>query len=177
MFNVDGWRAFRQVALCGSFEGYMTFGLGVGARLPFRVFTLPGPGAHSRLLIDVAHHWDVTHDLTAPTSTAIQYGPLGDDRNADLVGIRTRATRRTTEWSSASAPPDGSALRRSLPRRRAQGKRRARQRAEPRRCAQLPRPGDPAPGAGAAEDGRGSPEPSQTAPSCSSRCATRPGSA
>ena len=33
------------------------FGLGVRARLPFRVFTLDGPGAGSRLVIDVAHRW------------------------------------------------------------------------------------------------------------------------
>jgi hypothetical protein len=32
-------------------------GLGVRARLPFRVFTLDGPGSMSRLVIDVAHHW------------------------------------------------------------------------------------------------------------------------
>src|SRR5262249_2306037 len=90
LVNVTGWRTFRQVADGGSFEGYTTIGLGVRARLPFRVFTLPGPGAHSRLVIDVAHHW-VASDLPAPTSTAIQYSPLGDDRNANLVGIRTGA--------------------------------------------------------------------------------------
>jgi hypothetical protein len=54
---VNGWRTFRQVADGGSFEGYTTIGLGVRARLPFRVFTLAGPGSHSRLVIDVAHHW------------------------------------------------------------------------------------------------------------------------
>jgi hypothetical protein len=91
LVNVNGWRTFRQVADGGSFEGYTTIGLGVRARLPFRVFTLPGPGTHSRLVIDVAHQWGATRDLPAPTSTAIQYGPLGDDRNADLVGIRTGA--------------------------------------------------------------------------------------
>ncbi|MDQ1596268.1 MAG: hypothetical protein QOH40_2824, partial [Arthrobacter pascens] len=40
-----------------SFEGYTTLGLGVRARLPFKVFTLAGPGSGSRLVIDVAHHW------------------------------------------------------------------------------------------------------------------------
>jgi hypothetical protein len=32
-------------------------GLGVRARLPFRVFTLAGPGSGTRLVIDVAHQW------------------------------------------------------------------------------------------------------------------------
>jgi len=34
-----------------------TIGLGARARLPFRVFTLSGPGQGSRLVIDVAHRW------------------------------------------------------------------------------------------------------------------------
>jgi hypothetical protein len=55
--NVAGYRTFRQVASAGSFEGQTTIGLGVRARLPFRVFTLTGPGSGSRLVIDVAHHW------------------------------------------------------------------------------------------------------------------------
>jgi hypothetical protein len=54
LVNVTGWRTFRQVAFGGSFEGYTTIGLGVRARLPFRVFTLDNPG---RLVIDVAPHW------------------------------------------------------------------------------------------------------------------------
>jgi hypothetical protein len=91
LVNVNGWRTFRQVAFGGSFEGYTTIGLGVRARLPFRVFTLPGPGTRTRLVIDVAHRWGVMPDLPAPTSTAIQSSVLGDDRNADLVGIRTGA--------------------------------------------------------------------------------------
>ncbi|SLK08696.1 AMIN-like domain-containing (lipo)protein [Arthrobacter sp. P2b] len=55
--NVAGYQTFRQVAWAGSFEGYTNVGLGVRARLPFRVFTLDGPGAGSRLVIDVAHFW------------------------------------------------------------------------------------------------------------------------
>ncbi|MBT2250544.1 hypothetical protein JHV56_17795 [Arthrobacter sp. BHU FT2] len=55
--NVAGYQTFRQVASAGSFEGYSTFGLGVRARLPFRVFTLDGPGQGSRLVVDVAHFW------------------------------------------------------------------------------------------------------------------------
>ncbi len=55
--NVAGYQTFRQVAWAGSFEGQSTIGLGVRARLPFRVLTLPGPGAGSRLVVDVAHRW------------------------------------------------------------------------------------------------------------------------
>ncbi len=55
--NVTGYSTFRQVALVGSFEGQTTLGLGVRARLPFRVFVLSGPGTDSRLVIDVAHRW------------------------------------------------------------------------------------------------------------------------
>lgn len=55
--NVSGYRTFRQVAFAGSYEGYTNVGLGVRARLPFRVFTLDGPGGGSRLVVDVAHLW------------------------------------------------------------------------------------------------------------------------
>lgn len=58
--GVNGWSTFRQVAWAGSFEGQSTLGLGVRARLPFRVFTLAGtPNSdHTpRLVIDVAHRW------------------------------------------------------------------------------------------------------------------------
>ena len=55
--NVGGYQTFRQVAWAGSFEGYTSLGLGVRARLPFRVFALDGPGSGSRLVIDVAHFW------------------------------------------------------------------------------------------------------------------------
>jgi hypothetical protein len=58
--NVSGYRTFRQVAYAGSFEGQTDFGLGVRARLPFRVSVLPGtPNTdHTpRLVIDVAHRW------------------------------------------------------------------------------------------------------------------------
>ncbi len=57
LVNVTGYRTFRQVAWAGSFEGQTTLGLGVRARLPFRVFQLTGPGSHTRLVIDVAHRW------------------------------------------------------------------------------------------------------------------------
>jgi hypothetical protein len=55
--DVTGWRTFRQIAFGGTFEGQTELGLGVRARLPFRVFTLDGPGAGSRIVIDVAHRW------------------------------------------------------------------------------------------------------------------------
>jgi hypothetical protein len=55
--NVAYYRTFRQDVLAGSFEGITTIGLGVRARLPFRVFVLAGPGSGSRLVVDVAHRW------------------------------------------------------------------------------------------------------------------------
>lgn len=56
--NVSGFRTFRQVASGGSFEGVTVLGLGVRARLPFRVLVLDGTGAgRQRLVIDVAHQW------------------------------------------------------------------------------------------------------------------------
>jgi hypothetical protein len=55
--NVTGFKTFRQVVGAGSFEGITSVGLGVRARLPFRVLTIAGPGHQSRLVIDVAHHW------------------------------------------------------------------------------------------------------------------------
>jgi hypothetical protein len=57
LVNVTGFSTFRQIAWAGSFEGQSTIGLGVRARLPFRVFTLDGPGTGARLVIDVAHQW------------------------------------------------------------------------------------------------------------------------
>lgn len=55
--DVNGYQTFKQVAWAGSFEGYTTLGVGVRARLPFRVFAVSGPDAGSRLVIDVAHFW------------------------------------------------------------------------------------------------------------------------
>lgn len=52
MPNVSGYTTFRQVGWGGSFEGYTTVGLGVRARLPFRVFHVD-----NHLVIDVAHRW------------------------------------------------------------------------------------------------------------------------
>lgn len=53
--SVAGFSTFRSVTYAGSFEGQTTFGLGVRARLPFRVFTLSG--GHGRIVVDVAHRW------------------------------------------------------------------------------------------------------------------------
>jgi hypothetical protein len=55
-----GFQTFRQVAWAGSFEGQTTLGVGVRARLPFRVFSLTGtPNSDHgpELVIDVAHRW------------------------------------------------------------------------------------------------------------------------
>jgi hypothetical protein len=41
----------------GSFEGYATIGVGVRARLPFRVTTSAGSGHRSRIVLEVAHGW------------------------------------------------------------------------------------------------------------------------
>lgn len=54
MPSVSGFSTFRSVVYGGSFEGQTTVGLGVRARLPFRVFTLTNP---SRVVVDVAPHW------------------------------------------------------------------------------------------------------------------------
>jgi hypothetical protein len=55
--NAAGFTTFRQVASAGGFEGYSSIGLGVRARLPFRVAALAGPGNTVRVAIDVAHRW------------------------------------------------------------------------------------------------------------------------
>ena len=57
LVNVTGYRTFRQVAWAESQEGLTAVGLGVRARLPFRVFALAGPGTGSRIVVDVAHSW------------------------------------------------------------------------------------------------------------------------
>jgi hypothetical protein len=55
--NVLRYRTLRDLMYGGSFEGYTTFGVGVRARLPFRVFVLSGPGTHTRIVLDIAHRW------------------------------------------------------------------------------------------------------------------------
>ena len=57
-FSAGGFKTFRDLAYGGTFEGQTQFGLGVRARLPFRVFKLENPSnGDSRLVIDVAHLW------------------------------------------------------------------------------------------------------------------------
>ena len=53
--NVAGYTTLRSVVYAGSFEGQTTYGVGTRARLPFRVFTIPG--GHGRIVLDVAHRW------------------------------------------------------------------------------------------------------------------------
>ena len=56
--DLAGYTTFRQLRWGGSFEGYTTMALGVRARLPFRVFTLPATANDGpRMVIDVAHRW------------------------------------------------------------------------------------------------------------------------
>ncbi|MEU6549210.1 hypothetical protein ABZ915_02840 [Streptomyces sp. NPDC046915] len=50
--DLTGYRTFRDTKFGSSFEGVTQVGLGVRARLPFRVLTLP-----DRLVVDVAHSW------------------------------------------------------------------------------------------------------------------------
>lgn len=55
--DVRRHQSLRDVVYAGCFEGRTTFGVGVRARLPFRVFSLAGPGSGSRIVLDVAHRW------------------------------------------------------------------------------------------------------------------------
>lgn len=57
MVDVSGYRTFREVRWAGTHEGQSSVGLGVRARLPYRVLTFDGPGTGSRVVVDVAHRW------------------------------------------------------------------------------------------------------------------------
>ncbi|MGC0327151.1 hypothetical protein RKD23_000141 [Streptomyces sp. SAI-170] len=50
--NLTGYRTFRDARFAGSFEGDTQLGLGVRARLPFRVLLVDG-----HVVVDVAHTW------------------------------------------------------------------------------------------------------------------------
>ncbi|MFF5547822.1 AMIN-like domain-containing (lipo)protein [Streptomyces olivaceoviridis] len=50
--NVGGYSTFRDTRFGGTFEGQTQVGLGVRARLPFRVIQLD-----DRIVVDVAHSW------------------------------------------------------------------------------------------------------------------------
>lgn len=53
--NLSGYTTFRDAKFGASFEGQTQVGLGVRARLPFRVVQLD-----NRLVVDVAHSWSAT---------------------------------------------------------------------------------------------------------------------
>ncbi|MFD0259099.1 hypothetical protein ACFXKJ_17010 [Kitasatospora indigofera] len=53
--DLTGYRTFVDTRFGASFEGQTQIGLGVRARLPFRVYQLD-----NRLVIDVAHSWNAT---------------------------------------------------------------------------------------------------------------------
>jgi hypothetical protein len=55
LVSVSGFTTFRQVRGAGSFERVTAIGLGLRARLPFRVFELGSSAAGWRIVIDVAH--------------------------------------------------------------------------------------------------------------------------
>jgi len=57
LIDTTGYRTFRHVAWAGGHEAQTTIGLGVRARLPFRVLLLDGPGNGARMVVDVAHKW------------------------------------------------------------------------------------------------------------------------
>ncbi|MFJ4525636.1 hypothetical protein ACIP4Y_32620 [Streptomyces sp. NPDC088810] len=50
--NISGYSSFRDTRFGGTFEGQTQVGLGVRARLPFRVIQLD-----DRVVVDVAHSW------------------------------------------------------------------------------------------------------------------------
>jgi hypothetical protein len=52
--QVAGWRALREVAFAGSFEGQTTFAVGVDGRLPFRAGSFEADG-YTHVYVDVAH--------------------------------------------------------------------------------------------------------------------------
>lgn len=50
--DLTGYQTFRDAKFGGTFEGQTQVGLGVRARLPFRVLQLD-----NRVVVDVAHYW------------------------------------------------------------------------------------------------------------------------
>lgn len=46
-----GLSSIQEVAMAGDYEGYVSFGLGLRAKVAFRVFELSNP---SRVVVDVA---------------------------------------------------------------------------------------------------------------------------
>ena len=54
LLDPRGWKALDEVTFAGSFEGQTTFAVGVDARVPFRVHTLPDD-AVTHVVLDIAH--------------------------------------------------------------------------------------------------------------------------
>ncbi|MGW3208635.1 AMIN-like domain-containing (lipo)protein [Streptomyces sp. NPDC001135] len=50
--NITGYRTFKDTRFAGSFEGETQIGIGIRARLPFRVIQV-----RDHLVVDVAHNW------------------------------------------------------------------------------------------------------------------------
>jgi hypothetical protein len=69
--DVRRWRTFRHSAYAGDFEGRLTLGLGVRARLPFRVFVLEARGRAPRVVIDVAHRWSSSGAASAASRSTL----------------------------------------------------------------------------------------------------------
>ena len=57
LVDVSTFRTLRQVAWAGDFEGQLTLGVGVRAKLPFRAFVVRDPGKPPKVVVDVAHTW------------------------------------------------------------------------------------------------------------------------
>jgi hypothetical protein len=51
--DVRSYRTLRDVVYGGGFERRLTFGVGVRARLPYRVFILPVSDSGGRLVIEL----------------------------------------------------------------------------------------------------------------------------
>jgi hypothetical protein len=79
--NVARFSTLRSVVWGGAFEGRSTLGVGVRARLPFRVFALDGPGGDSRIVLDVAHRWTAAETL----DTYSHLWPDSDDTTGTAV--------------------------------------------------------------------------------------------
>lgn len=76
------WPALQQVEPAGDVEAVMSFALGVGDRLDFRVFGLTNP---TRVVVDIAH------PTTRPFTTAASqvWAPPGGGGEVTLARIRT----------------------------------------------------------------------------------------
>jgi len=54
--SVAGFTTLRAIVNAGAFEGLTSFGVGVRAHLPFRVFAMT-TGGHGMIVLDIAHRW------------------------------------------------------------------------------------------------------------------------